>query len=182
MKTIKDIITESTLNQFKSENFNLWFEFQKARVSLSAWILGEAIDLTRQTGVNFEDVHQGHPETFEDVLLAWDECLSLKTPYKVYSGACDNSVYTTLHANLCFRFVHDFMHYLHNRDFSTESELHLGNLMVYKVGSVFGHDSAECLLMQADTIQQTLFYRDTEKFVDNQLLFALDYFKTIKGA
>ena len=157
-----------------SKEFNQEFAFNQARERLTKFVILQAEKIQRFLNISIEDTSNA-PSTFESVKQAFIDSAKTGKPFPVFSGACENTIYTNYHGNICFRFWHDFIHYIENLGFDTDSELSVGEIQVQAVSKEFGKDSIESKLMHADTIGQVRYFAKYNKFVDDQLQFAKDY-------
>lgn len=160
------------------QEFNQEFAFNQAREKLTKFVILQSEKIQRALNITIED-SENAPSTFEQLKSEFENCLKMKKPFKVFSGACENTIYTNYHGNISFRFWHDFLHYSKNLGFDTDSEFAVGELQIQAVQKEFGKNSIESKLMQADTIGQVKYFSKYNKFVENQLQFAKDYLKML---
>lgn len=150
-----------------------------ARDNLTRFVTDKAHALSKALGFGFEDTTQA-PTDFEALKRAYEYSLKTLKPLPVWSGACENTIFTNFHGNLAFRFWHDILHCTLDRGFDFYSEIEVGYNMLESVIREFGIDSLEYKLLKADTIGQTTYYKHYKAFPENQLQFAIDYIKIIE--
>lgn len=160
------------------KTFNSEFALNNARYNLTRFYTNKAEVLCKVLNIGFED-NTSASEDFTEVVKEWKRVTAQGGTIKVFSGASDLTIFTHKHGNYAFRFWHDYLHYLHNLDFSHHSEILVGYMHVQEVQKEFGNDSLESKLIRADTIGQTDYNRKYGKFPDNQLEFAKQYIEII---
>ena len=132
-----------------------------ARENLSVFVAKQAARLEDYLGFGFYPTPNA-PSSFEAVLAAFEFSKEFHRPFPVYSGACDNTIYTTPYRNQCFRFWHDCLHIELCADFSHEGELAVAQAHYAVISAAFGADSIEAMLMYQDTFGQLEYFSITE--------------------
>lgn len=148
------------------------YAVNRARESLTVWMINKAHKVARQVGFSYAPVDAGHPETFEAVQAEFKACSMNRAAFRVWAGASDRTIYTSPEGNYAFRFVHDVYHAVHNRDFGTAGELVIATRHIAEVKAAFGVISLEAQLMEVDTVGQVEYFAKTGGFVADQLGFA----------
>lgn len=109
--------------------------------------------------------------------------------YVVYSGASENSIFTTNEYNFKFRALHDHGHCKNNLSFSFKDEKKLGLIQaneLYWIALKLGYSYEIAYnvfdLVHADIVGQIEFYEKTGEYVKDQKSFVLDYINKNKKA
>jgi hypothetical protein len=133
-----------------------------------------ATTLEDNFGIEMQAVPSGHPETYEQLVAAWDKVAKRGDAkfYLVWSGGCENTIYNNPEDNQFFRFVHDHAHWSLGVGFTVVEEMYVHNRLkdhLYKANvSALARD-----LYDVDTFGQTNFGATFNgSFVTNQRLFA----------
>lgn len=142
-------------------------DIETARVRLSNFIMRRVNQITRVTGINYEESIDA-PSTYEEVRAEFSQAITLNKPVRVYSGASDDTIYTHPSVNWAFRFWHDYIHFTRELDFSTRDEVLVGEVQCAEVAAEFGLGSLEYLLMREDTIGQVEYFAHYGEFIANQ--------------
>lgn len=158
-------------------NCHATFNELTARVRLSAFVRQQAQNITRLTGINFEE-SEFAPETYAGVVDGFKEAIRTGRPVLVSSENSDHSIYTHASDNWSFRFWHDYLHFKYELRFSFIDELLTGQHQVDAVAAEFGVDSLEAKLMTADTLGQVLHFKTHGVHVQDQLAFARSFLRT----
>lgn len=146
-------------------------KFNTARANLSAFVLDQAAIIQNATGLYYEGAENA-PNSYDEVLKEFNQAGQNGGRIRVYSGSCENTIYTAAPVNLAFRFWHDYLHFKNKFDFSRTGEELTALIHCGQVAARFGLGSVEYLLMQVDTFGQVAHFWDVGGFVDNQLNFA----------
>lgn len=115
------------------------------------------------------------PNEFFELKKVFRNCERTGDRLPVYEGGAVQTIYPDKQSNYAFRFWHDCLHALHDKDFSKESEYFIGTIHCQFVAQRFGLNSLEFQLMFADTIGQTDQYWKDKAFVENQREFCEAY-------
>jgi len=110
------------------------------------------------------------PNTWKE-LKAWREAHQ-GAPMPVYSGGCDNTIYSSKAVNHAFRAWHDQLHLDHGLSFTPDNEARVALLHMEECANV-----ADALLIFADVYGQVLYYEKHKKYVPNQRQFINDFIK-----
>lgn len=94
---------------------------------------------------------------------------------KVWSGASDNTIWGAPHSNALFRAWHDSLHLRHGLGFDPSHELILAEFQIKEAARVIGDRFA--LLVKAEVQGQIEFFKEFNKFPENQLEFTLNYMR-----
>lgn len=149
--------------------------FLLARQRLSALVALEAKLLCREFCVGYVATDAA-PATLDDCAVSWNHARLIGTPFPVWAGASDNTIYMSPADNHAFRFWHDYLHVSCGLGMSLADELTVANLHIEHVASRWGKDSPEAALMAVDTAGQALYYMVHGEHVPNQLGFARAHF------
>ncbi len=145
-----------------------------ARARLSSFVMRMANDITRSTGINYEE-NDAAPETWLEAKAMFQSALTLNKPVYVRKSDSDMTIYTSPAANWAFRFWHDYVHFKHDLSHSFIDEILVSNFQVEAVEREFGVGSLEAKLMAADTYGQVMYFRVHGTFIADQLAFAKSY-------
>lgn len=145
--------------------------FEKARHNLTKFVEAKALRFSQRFGLSYEP-HPRAPETLLEIQKAYRHSLIHSTPFPIWDGASDNTIYLTPEANYAFRFWHDMLHLALFADTVVVDEIELGHIHVGCVMAEFGMHSLEAALMRADTIEQSKFEAEFGYFPPDQLAFA----------
>lgn len=117
------------------------------------------------------------PETFQD-LKKWE----LETgglgyaPLPVWNGASEKTIYSRAAINLAGRAWHDATHLIHGLHFAVADELLIGRIQAMEVrDNLGGWGESAALLIEADTIGQTIYHAENGVFPEDQRAFTLAY-------
>lgn len=149
------------------------YEIDKAREALTLWTIRKAARVAKDIGFSYEPSEQA-PQTFEEVKAEYSKAQRSNGPFRVWNGACENTIYTCAEGNYAFRFVHDLLHAVFGYQFTLEDELKVAQWHQKWVAQEFGADSIEFRLITIDTAGQSLFEAQTGAFPEDQLAFALE--------
>ena len=119
-----------------------------------------------QNAPNFT-VSETAPNTFKDLKACG------LTNLVVYSGNCEDTIYSSPEVNHSFRAWHDKLHLIHNLNFSREHELQVAAHHVEALDNPL--DKA---LIWSDVAGQVEFYFKHKKFVENQRNFLKTFIET----
>lgn len=144
--------------------------FIDARHNLQVIANMKVKELTKQYGFDFIDTDLA-PNTFTDLMVAYQFSLENKKALPVFSGASDNTIYFDKQSNWGFRFWHDMVHCANKLDFSLQGEIQTANLQLIDVAKHFGQDSLEYKIFKIDTIGQATYSTLYGIFPDNQIEF-----------
>jgi hypothetical protein len=124
--------------------------------------------------IEMQAVPSGHPETYEQLAEAWDKVAKGGDAkfYLVWSGGCEDTIYSNPDDNQFFRFVHDHAHWSLGVGFTRTEELYVHKRLKDRLYAA--NVSALALdLYDIDTTGQTIFSElNGGAFVSNQRLFA----------
>lgn len=98
----------------------------------------------------------------------------------VSSENSTHTIYPNARMNHAFRFWHDILHSTYGMTFTLKDELAVAAIHVLEIKKVFGADSIEARIMDADTAGQSLYESIHKHFPKRQDLFVLDYI--LRGA
>lgn len=146
-------------------------ELLEARRKLSHFVLRKARQFESRFGLCYEP-HPRAPENLLDMQKAYRHALIHATPFPIWDGASDKTIYLTPEANYAFRFWHDMLHLALYANTVLVDEIELGHIHVGCVMAEFGMYSLEAALMRADTIEQSKFEAEFGYFPPDQLTFA----------
>lgn len=124
---------------------------------------------------SFELGNEEAPDTYEKLCSVMYWLVKEGKNYVVFEGGCNDTIYTPT-GNYCFRFVHDYKHFINELTFSFEDELRAGLLHYKEAQEKFGEDSDESLIAWADTAGQAIKFNESGKFLDNQSKFVFEMF------
>ena len=155
-------------------------KFNQARANLSGFVLNQAAIIQNATGLYYEGAENA-PNSYNEVLNEFNQAKQNGGRVRVYSGACENTIYTAAPVNLAFRFWHDYLHYKNEFDFSRTGEELTAFIHCGQVAARFGLGSIEYQLIQADTFGQVEYFWDVGGFVENQLNFAAQKLNVINS-
>lgn len=146
---------------------------ENARRNLSLFVMVKANRISHAVGFGYTDKPVA-PSSYSELIAAWRHSRKTGLALPVWSGASDNTIYTTPGANYAFRFWHDSIHALQQLEFNTIDEIIIGTEQVKAVQVEFGMYSLEAILMYSDTIAQSL-YADANNgnFPDDQYAFVI---------
>jgi hypothetical protein len=99
---------------------------------------------------------------------------------KVSSANSMHTIYPNARMNHAFRFWHDILHSTYGLGFNLKDELAAAALHSCEIKRIFGQDSIEARIMDADTAGQSLYESIHKAFPKRQDLFVLDYI--LRGA
>lgn len=116
------------------------------------------------------------PSTFEALKAAWAASES-GTPFPIYSGGCDRTIYADPEANHMFRLWHDWLHVSFGADFSLGGEIAVARMHCAAANLVYGMDAAR--LMWIETSGQARHYAATGEFIEDQLAFAWEEWQRV---
>lgn len=85
------------------------------------------------------------------------------------------TIFGTDQANIAFRFWHDILHCTYGLDFSLKSEVAIGEMHVAEIKRIFGADSLDARIMEADTVGQSIYQSIKGQFPKDQTRFATGY-------
>jgi hypothetical protein len=124
----------------------------------------------QQFGIMGEDYipHPDAPSTFPDLLRVYRECASTRTPFPVYDGGCENTIYGTPEANYAFRYLHDTVHALTGLEFDVASEIATAKAQLRMLGPLAKEEIRTFLI---DTAGQALWVAMTGEFLVDQSMF-----------
>lgn len=126
--------------------------FLTARREYERFIVLEHERLKKVVGFSFDAVEDA-PSSYEEVCSEFNRSYTTgRSPFRVWSGASDDTVFTSAGMNHMFRFVHDVGHVLEGCDFSAEGEQRLITAMVWRVFDKAGFLAA--LLAACDLLAQ----------------------------
>lgn len=91
-----------------------------------------------------------------------------------------HTIYPNARMNYAFRFWHDIVHSTYGLTFSLKDELKAATIHTLEIKRMFGADSIEARIMDADTAGQSLYESIHKAFPKRQDLFVLDYI--LRGA
>lgn len=128
----------------------------KARSNLTRFVLDKASRLSKDLGFSYIDTEQA-PNSFEDLQEAYKHSALTHDPLPVFSGASDNTIYTSKEGNWAFRFWHDITHVANGLAFTLAEEVECSSIQAEQVSKYFGTDSLEYRLFVADTIGQSVY-------------------------
>lgn len=152
-------------------------QLNAARKNLSNVIIKIAHNISKSLNIGFEESNNA-PNTFKQLKEHYKNIKNSGGTFKVYSGGCDTTIYTSLHANYAFRFWHDITHLTYDLGFSTNDEIETAKKQMEVLKKYIPADSLEFKLFYADTIGQTEYYADHKDFVKDQMAYVVDYVKT----
>ena len=145
-----------------------------ATINLSTMFFGEASRLAEVEGFGWRACSDA-PNTFEEVLEAYQRCKESGERYPVLNTGSQTSILVSQDVNHAFRFLHDMTHIRLELGFDTESEMYVAvehlNLL-RRAGYVVG--SLEWHLLHADTIGQIVAGCVLGRFVIDQRAFDFD--------
>lgn len=158
-------------------------QFETARRAYTLWTIEQAAKLGSALGFGYEEAAEA-PDTYEKVCSEFHACKRRdRQSFRVWSGACDQTVFTTPEGNYAFRFCHDVLHHaIAGFEFSFDDEVSSGMEWVKAVANEFGADSLEAAIAYADTVGQSTHAHQTGAFPVNQLAFVQAEVSRIKGA
>lgn len=128
----------------------------KSRNNLTRFVLDKANHLTRELGFSYIETEQA-PETYENLLEAYQHSIKTHAPLPVFSGASEGTIYTSKEGNWAFRFWHDITHVSNGLGFSLMDEVKCSSIQAEQVAKYFGADTVEYRLFLADTIGQSIY-------------------------
>lgn len=160
-----------------ANNVQLLSRLPAARLALTHYMIREAHEQARHIGFGYID-RDDAPDTFEKLQKAYDHSQRTGLALPVWSGGCENTIYTNREGNLAFRYLHDCTHVQYDLQFTFQSEIEVALLMGLKIKLHFGKDSLEYKLYLADTIGQSI-YAETHngEFPENQMQYVLSVLK-----
>lgn len=109
------------------------------------------------------EVRDDAPSTISDVIQAFNG-----RTVKVWSGACDNTIFIDPHVNRLFRAWHDACHVQLNADFSLQGEKRVAAYQAARVGSDYWARA-----IMAEVAGQAEYFYKFGVFPANQLEFTL---------
>jgi len=102
-----------------------------------------------------------------------ETALFSSTSLVVWSGASDSTIYQDALVNYAFRAWHDSLHLATGLDFSVDAEIELGRMQANQCDSDLMRELVFC-----EVAGQAMHYRNTGKFVENQVEFTVNYLKS----
>jgi hypothetical protein len=118
-----------------------------------------------------------------EVSAAFRKAISGSSNERFFTVSSANSlhtIYPNARMNHAFRFWHDILHSTYGLGFNLKDELSAAVLHVNEIKRIFGSDSIEARIMDADTAGQSLYESIHKAFPKRQDLFVLDYI--LRGA
>lgn len=91
-----------------------------------------------------------------------------------------HTIYPNARINYAFRFWHDIVHSTYGLGFNLKDGLKAAVIHTLEIKRIFGQDSVEARIMDADTAGQSLYESIHKAFPKRQDLFVLDYI--LRGA
>lgn len=153
------------------------YVLNKARANLEHFVLAKAYRLAKDLGFSYIEAENA-PNSFEDLKTAFYHSKTTKTPFPVFSGASDNTIYPSREGNWSFRFWHDIIHAQGGYDFTLQGEIDCSSVQCEQVLQYFGRESLEGKLFIADTIGQSVYaYLHNGEFPQDQLSFVKSLIK-----
>lgn len=149
-----------------------------ARKQLSLFVIRKAAALTKQLGFGYVDSDDA-PESYPELMAYWMESTHTRKAFPVWSGASDNTIYTSVGANYAFRFWHDSLHARNALGFNYADEVVIGTTQTNEVAEEFGEFSLETLLMHYDTVGQSTYANmNGGQFPEDQLAWVTKEIET----
>ena len=151
--------------------------FEAARRNYTRFAIESAARLAKEVGFSYDAVAID-PDLIhdDDIQREFAECSRTRRPFRVWSGASDNTVFTCREGNWAFRFWHDVVsHAVGKLGFDMRDELTAGMQWVRKVSNEFGAKSLETAIAYADTCGQTLYCAAKGEFPVDQIAFVSQY-------
>ena len=149
------------------------YEFDLAIKALEQIVLPEAI---RRLGIEYKQSLIA-PNTYKAMRAHRDN----GGYFLIYSGDCDNTIYTHERFNIMFRAWHDFTHYHYNLNFKPENEVRTALIQCDYAKSILetfclSERLIDCVVsvLKADIIGQVHYYTANGQFVTNQRQFVTD--------
>lgn len=142
----------------------------KARENLTLFMIRKAKHLSDSLPFGYIESDDA-PNTYEELWNEYKHCNATRQPFRVYSGASDNTIYTSREGNWAFRFWHDVTHIHTQSAFDLVGEARVASVTCDEIAKVFGKTSVEYKLFALDTIGQSAYNHAHGKFPDNQLEF-----------
>ena len=152
-------------------------QFQAARARYTTFAIQAAHRLSREVGFSYKPVAVDPDLNADGAMQAeYRICSKTHRGFRIWSGASDNTVFTTPEGNYAFRFWHDVVsHAAGKLGFNADDELKAGMQWVRKVAAHFGASSLESAIAYADTCGQTMYAQGHGAFPDDQLGFVREY-------
>lgn len=145
-----------------------------ARINLSQFVLTMVRRTATELGFGWRATALA-PSGLEQATEELRACHLIGSPFRVYAGASDDTIYDCPETNYAYRFWHDTRHVWLGADFSADAELEVASCHLAQAkGAGFGLGTIEYQLLYADTVGQTLFMAQSHRFVENQRQFAFD--------
>jgi len=145
-------------------------EFNHARWNLSSFVCTKAQQMERRFALSWRPDPRA-PETLPEMQRAYRHCIIHATPFPIWDGASDDTIYISANDNYAFRFWHDMLHLALYAETILVDEVELGHIHVGCVMAQFGMHSLEAAMMRADTIEQSKYEAEHGHFPVNQLAF-----------
>lgn len=149
------------------------YTIDKAREALTHYVIRKAAHTACVLGFSYEPADDA-PNTFDALQAAFRASQRGAKPLPVWSGACDETIYTNAEGNYAFRFWHDVIHAVFGLDFSHVGETETAAKQLKDVEQHFGWDSIEARLFYWDPIGQIDYAAETGgQFVTDQRAFVV---------
>ena len=120
------------------------------------------------------DVGDDTPQTYAQLKALLDSGKRLL----VWSGGCEQTIYTHPNINVAFRAWHDHCHWVGGYDFSLEGEIAACDLQCRQLLEHHGDNPVTrcwCALIRAEVIGQALYYQRHKRFPEDQRAFVAEY-------
>ena len=120
------------------------------------------------------DVSDDAPQTYAQLKALLDTGKRLI----VWSGGCEQIIYTHPNINVAFRAWHDHCHWMGGYDFSLEGEIAACDLQCRQLLEHHGDNPVTqswCALIRDEVIGQGLYYQRHKRFPEDQRAFVAEY-------
>jgi hypothetical protein len=149
-------------------------EVLHAQADLSDFVRSEPAQTAAELGFGWRPAELA-PSGLDELTAEFRACHLSGLPIRVYRHASDDTVYDRPETNWAFRFLHDSRHVWIGADFSIAAELDVASCHLARAkASGIAPGTLAFNLLLADTVGQTLYAAQTQRFVQHQLRFALD--------
>jgi len=153
-------------------------EFNAARWRLSSFVQSKALQMAKRFALSYEPMPRA-PETLPEMQRAYRHCIIHSTPFPIWEGGSENTIYISASDNYAFRFWHDMLHLALYAETILVDEVELGHIHVGCVMAQFGMHSLEAAMMRADTIEQSKYEAEHGHFPVDQLAFVKEYVRSM---
>lgn len=128
--------------------------------------LGDALAaIMRRERVPAWEARDDAPSTLPDVIRTWSE----RRRIVVWAGASHATVWGAPRLNHAFRAWHDYCHLMTGLGFDPADEIALGEWQATRCEGAFLRR-----IVRAETAGQARYFRDTGRFVEDQVTFTLE--------